>query len=76
MDKRNWRIYFEWIEGRSYGDLAKDYNLAESSVKEICKKLIPGWAKNNPYLTKDSYKMFKEWKRTHKRQPVSQRKTK
>lgn len=63
MDKRNWKIYFEWIEGKEYTDLAVEFGLSESTIKEICTSKIPQKIKSIPWQTANSYKKFREWKR-------------
>lgn len=62
-EKRNWKIYFEWIEGLEYPQLAKKYELAVETIKEICKEKIPMSVKRTPWQTANSYKKFREWKR-------------
>lgn len=63
LNKRDWKIYFEWIEGKEYKQLSEEFKLAESTIKDICHKLLPLKVKGHPYLSKDAYKPFREWKR-------------
>ena len=63
MDKRNWKIYFEWIEGKNYDVLAQEFNLAESTVKEICTSKVPLKIKHIPALTRNGYIKWREFKR-------------
>jgi hypothetical protein len=72
-EKRNWKIYFEWIEGKEYEQLATEFKLAKSTVKEICTSLIPLKVKSQPWQTANSYKRFREWKRSslQEKQPTT-----
>lgn len=63
LDKRNWKIYFEWIEGKDYTALSAEYELAASTIKEIVTAKIPQWVKDKPWLTANSYKKFREQER-------------
>lgn len=62
-EKRNWKIYFSWIEGKEYGELAQEFGLAKNTIKEICTGLVPAKIKSMPWQTANSYKKFREWKR-------------
>lgn len=62
-EKRNWRIYFEWIEGKEYTELAQEFGLAKDTIKEICTSLVPEKVKQQSWQTANSYKKFREWKR-------------
>lgn len=66
MDKRNWKIYFEWIEGKDYQQLAKEFELSTDTIKTICTAKVPVSIKSKPYMTANSYKRFREWKRSQK----------
>lgn len=63
MDKRNWKIYFEWIEGKDYKVLAHEFNLAQSTIKEICTSKISDKIKHTPWQTANQYKKWREFKR-------------
>lgn len=67
-DKRNWKIYFEWIEGKEYRELAQEFGLSADTIKEICTSKIPDKVKHTPWQTSNSYKKFREWKRKHLKQ--------
>lgn len=62
-ERRNWKIYMEWIEGKEYWQLARDFNLGQESIKDICKKLLPEWVRGKPGLSANGYRKFREWKR-------------
>ena len=66
MDKRNWKIYYEWIEGKEYDQLAKEFELKESTIKEICTSKIPDNIKTNPNLhwqRANSYRKYRQWQK-------------
>lgn len=63
LKNRNWKIYFEWIEGKNYDKLATEFDLSPSTIKEICIKLIPPSIRTKPYLTANQYLKFRIWKR-------------
>jgi Mor family transcriptional regulator len=46
-DKRNWKIYFSWIDGKDYRVLAKEFHLSEETIKHICMEKVPGEAGND-----------------------------
>ena len=62
-EKRNWRIYFEWIEGKEYPELAEEFKLSKETIKEICTSKVPQKIKQMPWQTANSYKKYREWKR-------------
>lgn len=66
-EKRNWKIYWEWVEGKEYDELSKKFNLAKSTIKEICLSKVPMTIKRQPWQTANSYKKFREWKRKQPR---------
>lgn len=72
FDKRNWKIYFEWIDGKQYKELAEEFDLAHSTIKEICHSLLPPTVRGNIYQSQNAYKRYREWKRTHKA-PLTER---
>ena len=61
--RRNYRIYFEWIEGKEYGDLSSEFHLTKATIKKICTDLVPFPIKQKPGLCSNSYRRFREWKR-------------
>ena len=63
MDKRNWKIYFEWIEGKDYDVLSHEFNLSPSTIKEICTDKIPDHIKQTYWQTANQYKKWREYKR-------------
>lgn len=65
-EKRNWKIYFEWIEGKEYPELAIAFNLSKETIKEICTSKVPPSIKKMPWQTADSYRKYREWKRTQR----------
>lgn len=60
--KRNWKIYFTWIEGKSYGELAKEFDLTPETISDICKSLVPERFRTW-YWRKNGYENFRVWKR-------------
>lgn len=66
-EKRNWKIYWEWVEGKEYAELAEKYNLAKTTIKEICISLVPESVKKQVWQRANSYKKFREWKRKQPR---------
>lgn len=63
FDKRNWKIYFEWIEGKEYDQLAKKFGLSSTTIKEICTSKIPLKIRQTPWQTANSYKKWREYKK-------------
>lgn len=63
MDKRNWKIYFEWIEGKDYNILAEEFKLAESTIKEICTSKVPYKIRQTYWQTANQYAKWREYKR-------------
>lgn len=61
--KRNWRIYFEWIEGKDYNILSQEFGLAQSTIKDICTSLVPPHIRKLPWQTANQYKNWREFKR-------------
>ena len=61
FEKRNWKIYFEWIDGKNYNDLAIEFNLSHSTIKNICHSLLPPKVKGNKWQSQNAYKRFREW---------------
>lgn len=61
--KRNWRIYFSWIEGKPFSELADEFNLPAATIKDIVHELIPAWAKHDIRLRENGYHAFRAWKR-------------
>lgn len=68
MDKRNWKIYFEWIDGKDYDVLAKEFDLASSTIKEICTSKVPPKIKQMPWQTANQYKKWREYCRQNKQE--------
>lgn len=66
MDKRNWKIYFEWIDGKDYAVLAKEFNLSQSTIKEICTSKVPEKVRHTTWQTQNQYKKWREFKRNQK----------
>ena len=66
FEKRNWKIYYEWIDGKNYNDLASEFGLAHSTVKDICHSLLPSKVKGNLWQSQNAYKRYREWKKAHK----------
>lgn len=62
-EKRNWKIYFSWIEGKEYDELAKEFSLSHDTIKEICTEKVPPSIKKIHWQTANSYRKFREWKR-------------
>lgn len=62
-DKRNWKIYFEWIEGKNYDVLAKEFELSRETIKQICIEKVPPKIRNMAWQRSNQYKRFREWKR-------------
>jgi hypothetical protein len=67
-DKRNWKIYFDWIEGKDYDVLAGEFQLSPETIKEICINKIPPKVRSMPWQRANQYQKFREWKRDHLRQ--------
>ena len=67
MEKRNWKIYFEWIEGRDYKDLAQEYSLSVSAIKEICTSRVPLKIRQTPWQTANSYAKWREFVKRERR---------
>lgn len=63
MDKRNWKIYWEWIEGKEYAELAQEFNLSHDTIKKICLGLVPLNVRNTWWQRANAYRKFREWKR-------------
>lgn len=34
-------IYREWLKGKSYYQLAKEYGVGETAIKHVCNKTMP-----------------------------------
>lgn len=66
FDKRNWKIYFEWIDGKEYKELAVEFGLTANTIKEICHQHLPPTVRGNPWQSAHAYRRYREWKRTHK----------
>jgi len=62
-DKRDWKIYFEWIEGKNYNILASEFNLSQDRIKEICISKVPPKIKTMAWQRANQYQKFREWKR-------------
>lgn len=63
FEKRNWRIYFEWIDGKEYDQLATEFHLSHDTIKEICTSRVPPKVRQTPWQTANSYRKFREWQR-------------
>lgn len=61
MEKRDWKIYYEWIDGKDYKDLAKEFNLAISTIKEICTSKIPPKIRQTPWQTANQYAKWRQY---------------
>ena len=66
-ESRNWKIYWEWIDGKEYMELADEFGLAKSTIKDICISLVPVKVRNMQWQRLNSYKRFREWKRKQPR---------
>jgi hypothetical protein len=76
FEKRNWKIYFEWVGGKEYKELAVEFGLSPSTIKEICHKHLPPSIVGKPGLSANAYKKFREWKRgTSSKDPTPKRQT-
>lgn len=71
FDKRNWKIYFEWIDGKEYAQLADEFKLSASTIKEICHAKIPPKVMKNVGLRMNAYKRFREWYKAKRDQEQS-----
>lgn len=71
FDNRNWKIYFEWIDGKEYNELSKEFRLAHSTIKEICHSLLPQKVRGNVWQSQNAYRRYRVWKREHKSNPGS-----
>jgi len=70
MEKRNWKIYFEWIDGKEYDELSREFSLSVDTIKNICTSHVPDKIRQDPQLhwqRANSYKKFREWKRKQSR---------
>ena len=65
-ESRNWKIYFEWIEGKDYEELSNEFKLSKDTIKEICTSKVPAKIKSMPWQTANSYRKFRQWAKTHK----------
>ena len=61
FEKRNWKIYFEWIDGKNYNELADEFGLAHSTIKEICHSHLLPKVKGNLWQSQNAYKRFRDW---------------
>lgn len=61
MEKRDWKIYFEWINGKNYNELASEFGLAHSTIKKICHRHLPPAVLHAPGLRESAYKKYREW---------------
>lgn len=64
MDKRNWKIYFEWIEGKNYNILAKEFNLSKDTIKTICTSKVPPSIREKHWQRVNQYENWRKFKRT------------
>jgi hypothetical protein len=71
MEKRNWKIYYDWIDGKDYDVLAQEYNLAPSTIKEICTSKVPDKIKQTHWQTANQYKKWREWLRKKRQEEKS-----
>lgn len=62
-DKRNWKIYFSWIDGKDYCVLAKEFKLSEETIKAICIAKVPPKIRDKPGMTTNQYQRFRSWMR-------------
>lgn len=63
MEKRNWKIYFEWIDGKDYEILSGEFNLSPSTIKDIVTSKIPDKVKKTSWQTANQYKKYREWQK-------------
>lgn len=63
MEKRNIKIYLDWIEGKDYKYLAKEFGLAPATIKEICLRYIPIKIQKLPWQRMNQYKKWREYYR-------------
>lgn len=63
IQKRNWKIYFSWIDGKPFSELADEFNLPPGTVKDIVHELIPNWAKQDIRMRENGFQAFRSWKR-------------
>lgn len=68
MEKRNWKIYFEWIEGKNYDVLAREFELSKDTIKKICTDKVPDKIRAIHWQTMNQYKKWREYMR---KQPKS-----
>lgn len=60
-EKRNWKIYYDWIDGKDYDVLAREFELAKSTIKEICTSKVPDKVKQTPWQTANQYSKWRSW---------------
>ena len=65
-EKRNWKIYYEWIDGKQYAELANEFGLAKSTIKQICTSKVPDKVKQTSWQTDDSYRKWREFVSTER----------
>ena len=70
IEKRNWAIYYQWIEGKPFTELALDFNLPEKTIRDICYDLVPDWAKYDYRMRQNGYRAFQHYKRKRMREPI------
>lgn len=66
MEKRDWKIYFEWIDGKDYDVLADEFQLARSTIKDICTRHVPDKIKQISWQTANQYAKWREYCRNNK----------
>lgn len=65
FEKRNWKIYFEWIGGKDYDVLAEEFHLSKTSIKDICTSKIPDKIKRTYWQTANQYAKWRAYKRKY-----------
>ena len=67
LHKRDWKIYFEWLEGKNYDVLSEEFKLATSTIKEICTSHVPPKIRQQSWQTANQYAKWREYCRKNKR---------
>ena len=62
-DKRNWKIYFAWIRGQDYKELALIFKLSPETIKAICMSKLSDKVRSSPSLRANQYSKYRKWKR-------------
>ncbi len=64
-EKRNWKIFFEWIRGKNWSALSDQFNLSRDKIKRICLAKVPYKVRNSDKLSANEFSAYRLWKRQH-----------